>query len=317
MHVPPRTFSDAEILAARPPKNRVDVQRPYAYLVEPEATRAGRAEPVATVFLTNRECPLRCLMCDLWRNTTDERTPRGAIAAQIDFALARLPAARHIKLYNSGNFFDPLAIPVEDYPEIAARLRCFDTVIVENHPLFCTDRCRQFCDLLGSQLDVALGLETVQPEILHALNKRMTLADFQRAVEFLLELSIQVRAFILLRTPFQTEDEGVESALEAIEFAYSQGVECCSVIPTRVGNGIMERLQHNGEFRPPSLRSLEVVLEQGLRMVQGKGRVMVDLWDLESLILCPQCGPARHDRLSRMNLTQTLLPPVACACGAI
>jgi archaeosine synthase beta-subunit len=29
---------------------------------------------------------------------------------------------RHIKLYNSGSFFDPRAIPPADYPPIAARL---------------------------------------------------------------------------------------------------------------------------------------------------------------------------------------------------
>src|SRR5437868_894768 len=123
--------SDASILAARPAKNRVDLSVPYAFLVEPERTADGRVEQVATVFLTNRECPFRCLMCDLWRNTTDERVPAGAIPTQIDHALARLPPARHIKLYNSGNFFDPQAIPPEDFPEIARRVRGFRTVVVE------------------------------------------------------------------------------------------------------------------------------------------------------------------------------------------
>ena len=84
---------------------------------------AGCVEDVATLFLTNRECPFRCLMCDLWRNTTDTRVPPGAIPQQIDYALARLPAARHIKLYNSGNFFDHQAIPPEDYAAIAERVR--------------------------------------------------------------------------------------------------------------------------------------------------------------------------------------------------
>ncbi len=72
-------------------------------------------EPVATVFLTNRECPFRCLMCDLWRNTLTETVPVGAIPAQIDHALLRLPPAKQLKLYNSGSFFDPHAIPPQDY----------------------------------------------------------------------------------------------------------------------------------------------------------------------------------------------------------
>src|SRR5687768_3199995 len=129
--------TDRQILAARGPKNEVDPQRPYACLVEEERTAAGAVEPLATIFLTNRECPLRCTYCDLWKNTTDQRVSAGDMPAQIDFALARLAPARHVKLYNSGNFFDPQAIPREDHRAIADRVRGFQTVIVENHPLFC------------------------------------------------------------------------------------------------------------------------------------------------------------------------------------
>ncbi len=50
-------------------------------------TATGEIVPTATVFLTNRECPWRCLMCDLWRNTTIETVPAGAISGQIDYAL--------------------------------------------------------------------------------------------------------------------------------------------------------------------------------------------------------------------------------------
>ena len=89
-------------------------------LVEEERAASGELVPVATVFLTNRECPWRCLMCDLWRNTLTESVPAGAIPEQIEYALARLPTARQIKLYNSGSFFDLHAIPIEDYPAIAA-----------------------------------------------------------------------------------------------------------------------------------------------------------------------------------------------------
>ncbi|MGV2341979.1 MAG UNVERIFIED_CONTAM: hypothetical protein LVR18_51130 [Planctomycetaceae bacterium] len=46
-------------------------------------------------------------MCDLWQNTLTETVSPGLIPQQIDFALQRLPHAPHLKLYNSGNFFDP------------------------------------------------------------------------------------------------------------------------------------------------------------------------------------------------------------------
>jgi archaeosine synthase beta-subunit len=312
---PTRTIPDEEILRARPRKNGVSLERPYAYLIEEERSRTGAIVPVATLFLTNRECPLRCLMCDLWKNTTDAPTPVGSIPAQIDFALANLPPARQIKLYNSGNFFDPQAIPVADYPAIAQRVRGFDTVIVENHPAFCGQRCRVFRDQLDTELEVAMGLETIQPDILAALNKRMTVADFQRAVLFLLELSIRVRAFILLKPPFQSEQQGIEGALKTIAFAIREGIECCSIIPTRAGNGIMDQLEQSAEFSPPRLTSLEQVHEEGLRISGGKGRVFVDLWDSESLAGCPDCHQARRERLGYMNLHQRIPPPITCHCG--
>ncbi|MCH8219281.1 MAG: radical SAM protein, partial [Planctomycetes bacterium] len=99
-------LTTAAIMAARGDKHPVPVDRPYAFFVEPEHAAQGGVVEVATLFLTNSECPFRCLMCDLWRNTLDGPTPTGVIPQQIRFALTRLPPATHLKLYNSGNFFD-------------------------------------------------------------------------------------------------------------------------------------------------------------------------------------------------------------------
>lgn len=303
---------EAEVLAARGPKNAVDPQKPWAFLLEPERSAEGQVVQVATLFLTNRECPLRCLMCDLWKNTTDETVPRGAIPAQIDYALTRLPPAKHIKLYNSGNFFDPRAIPPEDHPAIAARLAAFENVIVENHPRMCGVGCLRFRDRLAGTLEVALGLETVDPRSLSRMHKRMNLADFDKAVQFLTAKDIAVRAFVLLRPPLQSEDEGTEWALASIRHAFAVGARCCSIIPTRAGNGVMDRLQQDGWFDPPKLASLERVLEEGIRL--GRGRVFADLWDAERLAACSRCTSQRIERLRQMNLTQTVLPPITCDC---
>ena len=144
---------------------------------------AGGVEPVATVFLTNKECPFRCVMCDLWRNTLTETVPVGAIPAQIDHALLQLPPAKQLKLYNSGSFFDPHAIPPQDYGAIAERANRFDRLIVENHPALTGDGCLRFRDMLRGRLEVAMGLETAHPEVLAKLNKRMTLDQFSTCGE--------------------------------------------------------------------------------------------------------------------------------------
>lgn len=308
------TLSDQEILTARGDKNRVDPSRPYAFLVEPEHSASGVVEDVATLFLTNKECPFRCLMCDLWKNTTDTRVPLGAIPDQIDYALSRLKPAQHIKLYNSGNFFDKQAIPPGDFPAIAERVHQFKTVIVENHPKLCGEECVRFRDLIDTNLEIAMGLETVHPEVLPRLNKQMTTDDFARAAEFLRKHDIAVRAFILLKPPFVSEQEGIEWAVKSMEFAFSLDVGCCAVIPTRGGNGIMEQLGAEGEYSAPKLSSLENVLEQGVEM--ARGRVFVDLWDVERFFDCPKCGSERVKRLQGINLSQEAVPRILCECGA-
>ncbi|MBS0263074.1 MAG: radical SAM protein [Planctomycetes bacterium] len=313
----------------RGPKNRVDVNEPYAWLIEPERAASGRVEDVATIFLTNRECPFSCVYCDLWKNTTDQTVPVGAIPRQIDFALAHLPPARHIKLYNSGNFFDRLAIPPADYHDIARRVCGFETVIVENHPRLCDSECRRFHDLLaaaaaerdgsqtgstqGPELEIALGLETVHPAVLPRLNKQMTTDDFQRACEFLQGQGIALRAFILLKPPYLGDDDCVEWALKSVEFAYACGVRVCAVIPTRAGNELLLAQQARGEFSIPRLSALEAVAEQGIRL--ARGRLFVDVWDVERLFECPLCGPARAERLRQMNLSQQILPAISCSCA--
>src|SRR5690606_19622902 len=153
--------STREIRALRPSKNHLDVSVPYAFIHEIEPDSKGNLQEVNTIFLTNKECPFHCLMCDLWKNTLDTPTPQGAILKQLDYALERLPPASVIKLYNSGNFFDQKAVPPEEYGAIADRLKGYGRIIVENHPLLCGENCLAFNELLEGRLEVAMGLESI------------------------------------------------------------------------------------------------------------------------------------------------------------
>jgi len=306
---------DAWIVARRGARNVVDPLRPYAFFVENERTAAGQVAPSATVFLTNRECPWHCVMCDLWRNTLAESVPQGAIPTQIRYALERLPVARQIKLYNSGSFFDAGAIPAEDHPAIAAQVAGFERVIVECHPALVGERCLEFKDRLHGRLEVAIGLETAHPETLARLNKRMTLNQFERAAEYLRAHDIDLRVFILVRPPFMREEDAVEWAVRSLEFAFACGATAASLIPTRGGNGAMEELAAAGEFSPPHLATLEAAAECGIAL--NRGRVFADLWTLDSCRSCAACRESRIARLRIMNLEQTIPSRVDCAvCGA-
>ena len=300
------------ILTRRGGKNKVDPFKPYAYLVEKEYIASGKVEDTAVIFLTNRECPFRCLMCDLWKNTTNDIVPVGAIPKQIEWALNHLPPVKHLKLYNSGSFFDKKAIPEQDYESIAMLVKDFETLVVENHPRLTNENCLTFRDMIKPKLQIAMGLETVHPLVLKKLNKQMKLSDFEKAVRFLNQNSISSRAFILLRPPFLSEQEGIFWAEKSLDFAYNRGVECCIIIPVRAGNGALDYLVEKKLFSPPRIQSLENVMEYGLHL--NAGRIFSDLWDIEQLSDCTLCFDQRKKRLEEMNLNQKIAEEIKCTC---
>ena len=94
------------------------------------------------------------------------RSPRRSATA-----LATLPPARQIKLYNAGSFFDPAAIPPTMTKRSPEPCRGFERVIVEAHPAFLAGALSRAVSAV-SRSDTAVGSkwpsgsETAHPEVL-------------------------------------------------------------------------------------------------------------------------------------------------------
>jgi radical SAM enzyme (TIGR01210 family) len=304
-------YPTAWIVAQRPARVPVNPFQPHGFFLEEEADATGALVRSGCILLTNKECPWRCLMCDLWKHTLSTSVPRGAIPAQIDYALSRFAGRpQQLKLYNSGSFFDPAAIPPADYAPIAERLGGMDHIIVECHPRLIGSSALEFRDLLRGSLEVAIGLETVHPEVLPRLNKRFTLEHFARAAEFLGREGIGLRAFVLVKPPFLDDAAAIEWAVKSARFAFDCGASVVSLIPTRPGNGALDRLILSGEFSPPSLGVFEQAFERAMELRHG--RLFADTWDLKQFACCPACFGRREQRLLAMNRQQRVLPPITC-----
>jgi hypothetical protein len=221
-----------------------------------------------------------------------------------------LAGAEQIKLYNSGSFFDPQAIPSSDYPAIASVVREFSRVIVECHPALVGDSCWQFRDLLGKPLEVAMGLETANPRALEQFNKQMTHDQFSVAAGRLKREGVALRVFLLVAPPFVPPDESAEWVRRSVDFAFDSGATAVSLIATRGGNGAMESLANQGLYRPPTLSALESATEYAVTRRRGRG--FADLWDVGRIAQCPACAARRIERLRHMNLTQNLPPAIHC-----
>ena len=140
----------------------------------------------------------------------------------------------------------------------------------------------------------------------------MDLADFGHCVSYLASHGITTRAFILLRPPFLSEAEGILWAKKSIDYAFSVGVATCIVIPVRSGNGALDVLTVNNYFAQPDIKSLETVIEYGIRLKAGL--VFADLWDIDRFSSCDKCLDMRRKRLIQMNLHQKIYPQISCSC---
>lgn len=269
----------------------IDPWRSQGVLVEEEIGTDGRAVTVATTFLTGRECPWRCAMCDLWRHTTAGDTPVGAIPAQIADACRAIEqrGARPtvMKLYNAGSFFDPRAVPEVDYGPVALLLQHFHRVIVECHPALVGPRVDRFVAALAAgvagggcapELEVAMGLETANPDALEQLHKRMNVAAFLRAAEYLAQREVGLRVFLLIGPPFVAAGEQDAWLVRSIDVALAAGASVISLIPTRTGNGTLEVLEQEGLFTPPSREMIGRSMELARARVGARARVLLDPW---------------------------------------
>lgn len=279
----------SEIRKLRPQKSSRHVGESMGYVRELEADGLGGVVIARTYFLVGSECRFSCSMCDLWKYTLETRkTPVGSLVSQVD-ALHRDSVHRTdggevfernegneaggwggkrewLKLYNAANFFDEWNVPSEERLAIVQRCGGFERVVVENHAAmfqsrYVRDEVLRFRDRLEGELEIALGLETIESESMRILNKGMRLEQFQDAIEFLQREGVHSRAFVLLGPPGVPEGESVRWAKATCVQAVAWGVERCCVIPTRRGNGWLDQGERLGYWKPPTQLELEQVLE--------------------------------------------------------
>lgn len=307
----------ARVRALRAPKPPVDPWRPLGVSWEEERQPDGGLAPVLTVLLAGAECAFGCVFCDLWRHTLERPTPPGAIPAQLAAAFAAagpLPPGAAIKLYNASNFFAERAVPAEDDAALAARLAPFARVVVECHPRLVGERCARFAASLSGRLQVAMGLETIHPEVLPRLGKSMSLDDVAAAADRLAAMGAEWRAFALVGAPWLPEPEAAPWAERTARWALAHGAVHVSLIPLRDGDGPLAALRARGALEPPGIATVEDAFDRAVELPGGV--VALDTWDLDRLLRCGCCAAARRARLERMNRTGRREPRVACASCA-
>ena len=304
---------DRRIRSLRPPKNFVDPFAPYGSVLEDERRPDGSIERALTVFLSGAECPFTCSFCDLWQYTIDGPTPTGALTAQLERVLREHAQSMpdRVKFYNASNFFDRRAVPPDDLPRIAELTSSCKALTVESHVNTIGVSTLEFARQITGRLEVAVGLETIEPVAASMLNKRLDLTAFDAAAKFLTDSDIDLRVFVLLGAPYVAAKQSVEWTVRTVEYATQRGASVVSIIPVREGNGEIERLKLLGHFVPPTLRQLETALDRCMQFPSTV--VTADMWDVERLPACESCRSERIARMQRMNIIGRREAPIACA----
>jgi archaeosine synthase beta-subunit len=318
---PPRR---EELLSLRPPKLANDPYKAHGYVVEREPVCAGGTVSSATYFLTGSECRFKCSFCDLWKYTLDTPTPIGSLTHQIQSLHRELASegtrVEWLKLYNAANFFDTANVPLDEYESIASECESMHRIVVENHPLLTVskaglDRIRAFKSLLRPSLEIAMGLESIDPGAIRVMNKSLHRSSFDKACDRLLELGITIRVFVILQPAGTRADEASEWAVKTCQYAFQRGAERCGIIPARSGNGWMDRLSREGLWSPPRLPVVEQTLQRLFAVRESIDQIAtIDLWDWDSLAGgCNGCLRMRYDTLERMNLEQRFVERQRCS----
>ncbi len=253
--------------------------------------------------------------------------------AQVRAALARIPAGIEapveVDLYNSGSYFNPEEIPETAQGAMLAMAAArpeVTSLLVESRPEYVSaaklERARDACG--GKSLEVGIGLESANPEILsRRIHKGYGWEQFAGAARLLAGAGVRLLVYVLLKPIGTGEREAIEDSVETARklFALGHELKCptrvalepCFVVPQTPLYHAFEQ----GRYRPPWLWSVAEVVTR----LAPLGRVLVGLSDegtnpLQAPHNCEHCtGRFRH-ALAVFNQTRDAerLRALSCEC---
>jgi archaeosine synthase beta-subunit len=171
-----------------------------------------------------------------------------------------------VKIFTSGSFFDPREIPPEFLSCVATVFRG-KLVIAETRPEFVREEViGPFIETLDdgrwkTPLYCAIGLETSNDTIREkCINKGFSFKDFRDAVGRAHAAGAGVKAYLLFKPLFLSEQEAVEdmktSLADTVSFADMISMNPCTV----QRNTELEYYWKKGAYRPPYLWSVLTLL---------------------------------------------------------
>lgn len=311
----------------RPPPGSPEDARHYVNLWSEREALAGERVNAFVLILRTRGCywaDLKgCTMCGYARDTLGRSATEEEIGEQIERALRQYRGEPYVKVYTSGSFFDEREVPL---PSRAHLARAFHgkarRLLVETLPEFVdAPTVSALRQELGGEVEVALGLESSQEEVLRrAVNKNSPPQAYFEAAARVRDGGGSPKAYLLLKPPYLTEREAVEDTVLSIERA-SEHFDTLSVNPVHLQGGtVVEHLYRRGLYRPPWLWSLVEVLQRGSARRRAGTRLVsfpTSGGNVRGVHNCLTCDPTILPVIEEASLSQEFAPLdrlPECAC---
>ena len=226
-----------------------------------------------TVIFKSAGCTWsKCRMCsyrhERYSGQQSKETILGHLRAQLAWVKSHYAAEeyRMVKIFTSGSFFDPLEVPREFLTDVSCTFKG-KLVIAETRPEFVDgDMISSFLEILDdgsykTPLYCAMGLETSSDPIREkCINKGFTFSDFTKAAKTAHAAGAGVKAYLLLKPLFLTENEAVADMKNSIADS-AVHADMISMNPCTVQrNTELEYYWKRGAYRPPYLWSILSVL---------------------------------------------------------
>ncbi|MCI4321384.1 MAG: archaeosine biosynthesis radical SAM protein RaSEA [Thermoplasmata archaeon] len=251
------------------PRSPPTAREPVNVWSEDEALGSERVRAFVAILRT-RGCYWAdvkgCSMCGYAKDTLGRSASSEELGEQLDRILARYRDEPYVKLYTSGSFLDDREVDPASRVRIASAFRGrAQRLLFETLPEFAVPTMiGPVRDAFGGELEVALGLESTQPEVLGRLiNKGSPPSDYLAAADRVRAAGARAKAYLLLKPPYLTEAESVTDVVRSVEVAHGR-FDAFSVNPVHIQNGtVVEWLFRRGRYRPPWLWSLVAAMRAG------------------------------------------------------
>ncbi len=202
-----------------------------------------------------------CTMCG-YNIESQENIGAQDLLAQFDKAFADMEDVSFLKVYTSGSFLDEREVPADVRNHVLAW--CSDRsarLLFESRTEFVTDEMISAVTGIHDDLEIAIGLESSNDKVLkYAINKNMTVADYDTAADSIKKAGAKLRSYVLLKPPFLTEAEAIEDTIATAKHAALKS-DTISINPVNIQRGtLVERLWKSWAYRAPWLWSVVEVL---------------------------------------------------------